>query len=324
MSLVPVSDLFDVRYGTSLELNALEEVKDGLPFVSRTSQNNGVSARVSPVEGVEPIPGGVLSVALSGNGVMSAFLQATQFYTGYHVAVLSPKTVMTRDQLLFYAACLRANRYRFSYGRQANRTLPGLLVPALTDVPAWVAWRAPNELDNMADTGLPTVNTAPIDTSTWKPFKYTDLFDIVRGKGPSLAEAKDNPGSVPYVTASDKNNGVSAWTAAEAEHPGDCLSVAIDGSVGEVFYQPSAFCGNTAVVALVPHEPITKAALLFIAALIRREGKLKYGYGRKWGLGRMQNSEVMLPVTDTGEPDWDYMSKLVEGLPSYTLSQSSL
>ena len=137
MKLVQVSELFEVAYGTNLELNALEEHVEGVPFVSRSSQNNGVTARVAPVPGVEPIQAGVLSVALGGSP-MSTFLHEEPFYTGRDVAYLVPKTSMSRDLLLYYATCLQANRYRFSYGRQANRSLSSLLVPALTEVPSWV------------------------------------------------------------------------------------------------------------------------------------------------------------------------------------------
>jgi hypothetical protein len=225
---------------------------------------------------------------------------------------------MTRDELVFYCRAIQQNRFRYSaFGREANRTLRTLLVPARNAIPAWVANRQSTFLDTLAKDGLAVPDTVPFDTKDWKPFKYTDLFDIVRGQGPSLADAKDNPGPVPYVTASDKNNGVSAWTSLEAKHPGECLSIAIDGSVGEVFFQPIPFCANTAVVALVPKQLISKAGLFFMAALIRREGKLKYGYGRKWGLGRMQSSEVRLPVNEDGMPDWGYMQTVVQALPSH-------
>lgn len=43
------------------------------------------------------------------------------------------------------------------------------------------------------------------------------------------------------------------------------------------------------------------------------------GYGRKWALGRMQDSEVRLPVDETGQPDWSYMKEFVRALPSHSL-----
>jgi len=123
---VSIQELFDVKYGTSLELNRLEECpekgEDTINFVSRTAQNNGVSAIVKRVDNVTPLDAGLLTVAVGGS-VLETFLQDEPFYTGFHVMVLAPKMPMTNAEKLFYCLCIRANKYRFSYGRQANRSL---------------------------------------------------------------------------------------------------------------------------------------------------------------------------------------------------------
>ena len=56
MKMCKVIDLFDVEYGRNLELNSLEIDPNGINFVSRTSKNNGVSAKVKPILGIDPIP----------------------------------------------------------------------------------------------------------------------------------------------------------------------------------------------------------------------------------------------------------------------------
>lgn len=136
MKLVKVSELFDVIYGSNLELNALEVDPEGVNFVSRTALNNGVSARVKLVDGVEPIEAGVLTVA-GGGSVAEAFLQPEPFYSGRDLFFLRPKVSMTVEQKLFFCMCIRANKFRFNYGRQANKTLPDLLVPHISEVPEW-------------------------------------------------------------------------------------------------------------------------------------------------------------------------------------------
>lgn len=136
-NLVPVKEVFRIEYGTNLELNALEESPDGVAFVSRTTQNNGVSARVIKIEDVEPAPANVLSVAL-GASPMTTFLQEEPFYTGRDVAVLKPLEPMCRDELLYYSVCLHAHKYKFCYGRQANKSLGGLLIPDRQSIPSWV------------------------------------------------------------------------------------------------------------------------------------------------------------------------------------------
>jgi len=140
-NFVQVQDLFEVKYGHSLELNRLQllsKAEGGIPFVSRVMGNNGVSAYVAPIDGLPPIPGGVLSCALGGNGVLSTFLQETPFYSGRDSAYLVPKFELTTEELLYYCSCIWQNRFRFSYGRQANRTLKDLLIPARESVPRWI------------------------------------------------------------------------------------------------------------------------------------------------------------------------------------------
>jgi hypothetical protein len=141
MKLVPLSSLFSVRYGHSLELNKLtllKPEKGGIPFISRKMGDNGIAAYVCPINGIEPAQVGELSCALSGNGVLSTFVQDKPFYTAFHVARLAPINEFTLDELLYYCTCIKYNRYRYSYGRQANKTLKDLLVPAKTEIPAWV------------------------------------------------------------------------------------------------------------------------------------------------------------------------------------------
>ncbi len=134
---VPLSDIFEVEYGNSLELNRLTKSNQGVNFVARTSKNNGVTARVQPLYDVEPIPGMTLTVA-AGGSVLETFLQMDPFYSGYHIFVLRPKIELTLDELLYYSTCIRANQYKYSYGRQANRTLRSLLIPASESIPNWV------------------------------------------------------------------------------------------------------------------------------------------------------------------------------------------
>ena len=319
-----LSALFDIKKGK--RLTKFNQTEGHTPYIGAIDSNNGVSGYI----GQAPIhEGGTISVNYDGS-VAEAFYQPEPYWASDAVNVLYPNGFMlTMATATFICTVIRLEKFRFNYGRKWHlermRESVIKLPVTFSGEPDWefmdsVINQLPvAELVAFSTSGLAAPDATPLDTSTWKPFKYTDLFDIVRGQGPSLAEAKDNPGAVPYVTASDKNNGVSAMTALGARHPGCCLSVAIDGSVGETFFQPLPFCANTAVVALIPKRHMTREAMLFMAALIRREGKFKYGYGRKWGLGRMKDSELRLPIADGGLPDWAYMQKVVQALPSQAL-----
>ncbi len=135
--MLKVSDLFDVKYGVNLELNAIEKTENGINFVSRTAKNNGVSARVARLPNIEPIPAGTISVA-GGGSVMESFLQTEPYYSGRDLYYLTPKVELSDQEKLYYCTCLRANKYRYNYGRQANRTLKDILIPSKDEIPNWV------------------------------------------------------------------------------------------------------------------------------------------------------------------------------------------
>lgn len=321
MKLVSVDELFGVAYGTSLELNALEERVDGVPFISRTTQNNGVSARVSPVAGVKPLPAGVLTVALSGSP-LATFLQEEPFYTGYHVAVLQPREPMSRDTLLYYATCLQANRYRFSYGRQANRSLASLLLPPTSEVPGWVAGPSPDAAGSVwhelrsSNCVLAAPSAEALDTEEWARFTLEELFDVRKGKRLTKEDMTDGP--TLYVGATELNNGVTALVGQQSLHPGGQLTVSYNGSVAEAFFQPEPFWASDDVNVLYPKFDMTPELALFFCTLIRLE-KYRYNYGRKWRLDVMRATKLRLPRKADGSPNWNVMQELVRACPSHGL-----
>jgi len=133
----PVKNLFDVVYGVNLELNKMEVDPNGINFVSRTAKNNGVSAKVKLLEKFTPISAGMITVA-GGGSVMESFLQPEPFYSGRDLYYLKPRVDLSDQEKIYYCVCLRANKYRFNYGRQANRTLKNILIPSIDEIPVWV------------------------------------------------------------------------------------------------------------------------------------------------------------------------------------------
>lgn len=126
-----VCDLFNVQYGINMELNTCTETAyndpEGIAFVARTAENNGVSAYVKKIEGKEPQPAGTITVA-GGGSVLSTFVQKRPFYSGRDLYLLLPKEDINLKVKMFISTVLFSNQYRYSYGRQANKTLPDLVL----------------------------------------------------------------------------------------------------------------------------------------------------------------------------------------------------
>jgi hypothetical protein len=258
----------------------------------------------------EPSAAGTLTVALGGS-VLETFVQPRAFYTGFHIFCLTPFVKMSTAQKLYYCACIRANKYRYNYGRQANRTLKDIFIPDISEIPEWVN-QADVDIFDGADN--PAINAlAPqLSPLSWHPFKISYLFEVKKGR--RLTKANQSPGKIPYIGAISENNGVSTYIGQKAIHAGGTISVSYNGSVAEAFYQPEPFWATDDVNVLYPKFNLTPAAALFVATLIRQE-KYRFNYGRKWHLERMRESCIRLPVKADNKPDWEFMEQYIKSLP---------
>lgn len=304
-----LDEIFDLRYGHSLELNALTKVKapEGVNFASRAMGNNGVTARV--LTNVSPGKPGEITVALGGNGVLSSFVQPEPFVCGRDVMILTAKDPqMTTVEKLWWCRCIWENRHRFSYGRQANRTLGSLLMP--DEAPGWIADAKIPTYEGLARAVRPTIDlTSP---QGWPLFRLDHLFTVKKGK--RVTKAQRTPGKTRFIGASEKNNGITDMCDLEPLFQPHCITVPYNGSVGIAFYQDQPFFASDDVQVLIPKEDVSRWALLFVAALIRYE-RTRFSYGYKWNMARMRKTEIRLPATPEGMPDWEYMEVVMRGLP---------
>ena len=96
-----VDDLFYVYSGSKLDYGKQTESKEGINFVSRNSNNNGVVGKVVLEEGMKVYRKGDITVPLGGSYLLSAFVQEEDFVTAQNVNVLRPKNKMKDIQEWF-------------------------------------------------------------------------------------------------------------------------------------------------------------------------------------------------------------------------------
>ena len=93
------------------------------------------------------------------------------------------------------------------------------------------------------------------------------------------------------------------------------VTVPIVGSVAIAGYQDKEFVlSNNAIALYSKYKDFNKYHAMFIIPILKLE-KFRYGYGRKWGLGRMEQSVIKLPTTPEGEPDYQFMEDYIKTLP---------
>jgi hypothetical protein len=303
-----VSDLFDIKYGINIELNACEitSEENGVNFVARTSENNGVVAKVVPIAGKEPQPSGIITCA-GGGSVLSSFVQAEPFYSGRDLYLLTPKSEMRLEEKLFYCHAIKMNAYRYSYGRQANQTLKDINLPPLPE------WLKNYKIDYSVINTKIKRKDVPFDIKKWGKFKMEDIFIFHKGKRLTKEDMID--GNTNFIGAIDDNNGIRQKIDLPPTHKGNCITVNYNGSVGEAFYQKEPFLASDDVNILYPKNwTLNPHAGLFLCAVIRAN-KYRFGYGRKWKLERMRETIIVLPTDRKGSPDWQYMENYIKQLP---------
>lgn len=302
-----VDELFYLHQGNGFELYNMSQSPDSdISFVSRTAQTNGVVGKVDQIDGVAPFPAGYITVALGGS-VLSSFVQKDPFYTAFHIMVLEPKYDMSFQEKLFYCMCIQNNAYRYSYGRQANKTLKDIEIP--DSVPEWV--------NRTPIAPITTQNIKPVflRQQRWLEYRMGDLFRFVKGR--RLTKADMIPGNINYLGAISENNGVRQHIQVEMKDLSapNCITVNYNGSVGEAFYQSEPFWASDDVNILYANGwQMNKYNALFIVTVIKAN-RYRFSYGRKWTLEKMKDTILKLPSTDDGTPDFIYMENYIKALP---------
>lgn len=309
-----LDSLFAIEYGNKLDMNKMTAASPecGVAFVGRVGGLNGrsgVSGYVERLQGLDPYPEGLLTVALGGSRLLSTYVQQRPFYTAQNVAVLTPLSDMTIVERLYYAMCIRANAFRYSaFGREANRTLSTIEVP--DEVPSWAKSMSLPTHDGLS-ASLGASVCLP-ELTTWSDFVLDNLFEVKKGK--RVTKAARTPGNTRFIGASDKRNGITDHCDLVPNFEAGTLTVPYNGSVGFAFYQDESYFACDDIQVLIPRTPMNKWVLLFIATMVRYE-KGRFTYGYKWHMARMRKTTIRLPATSTGAPDWCFMESFMKGLP---------
>lgn len=99
-------ELFTIDSGTKLDRIKMDMSVEEISFVGRSNVNNGITAKVKKMEGIEPYKKGYLTLALGGAYLGSCFVQPDEFYTSQNVVVLIPNHDMSFNVKQFIASTI--------------------------------------------------------------------------------------------------------------------------------------------------------------------------------------------------------------------------
>lgn len=143
----------------------------------------------------------------------------------------------------------------------------------------------------------------------WKEFFLEDVVLIDSGK--RLTKADMMLGNMPFIGASEMNNGITAFTCTTNESlDSNVLGVNYNGSVGFSFYHPykAIFSDDVKRLRWKDVARNNKYTLLFLSSVIGQQ-KDKYAYGYKFNAQRMKRQKILLPICIDGTIDWQFMEE---------------
>ncbi len=329
-----VGDLF-VIHPTKAYKKTNAELLDGgkYPVVVNSAYNNGVGGYTSclPTEEGNMI---TFSDTVDANTI---FYQKDPFVGYAHVQGLYPignySDMWNALSLLFFATIFRntALLKGFNYGNKFRRDVAAELLVKLPATssgnPDWdYMENYMKSIENNVLARLTALEKAKdtekkkIDTSRWKEFRVGDVFTAVRGSSKTMREIED--GDTPVIAAARSNNGVAKHGAVPWEYE-DAITVSCNGAgCGSTFYQQGKFAVSGDAMVLKPVKKINRYALIYISSVLDKLLTSKYSYENKISPEKIKDETVLLPSSDTLDPDWGYMENYMRSIENRVMASA--
>lgn len=328
------SDIFEQIYiAPSSDSNKLE--KGEVVFIGRSSTNNGLQDFVE-VNGKKIIRGNCITISMVGEP--RAFYQVYDFTCSQNILILRNDKYLNKNISLYLSSLidnyLKSKGYGYGYPVGLKRVLRNkLLLPITSDgSPNWQFMEDYIKQEMKVQSGkvasyyenkLMKLGFELLDLDVeWKEFWMEDILDI--SSGIRLTKADQIDGNIPFIGASDANNGVTEFVGnTNKSLDSNVLGVNYNGSVVENFYHSyeCIFSDDVKRIKFKNGEYGDEFTYLFLKQTILSQ-KNKYQYGYKFNAKRMSRQKIMLPIDENGEPHWKYMSNFVKKLEKENIEKT--
>lgn len=318
---------------TSSSIDGIK-LKDGatklVPYITRSDANNGVARFVSDANyefGSDDA--GCITVGLD---TQTAFYQPHRFVTGQNIQVITGEKLDENTAQFLVATLKEQMKAKFNWGgngatlgrmKRLEVMLPvddkgnpdyAYMTLYSTELRGGMLMRYKNfiagQLSQLEHKDIPA-----LDEKEWGEFFIGDLFTVSRPK----ARNKDDYdfGDIPFVASGAVNNGVMKCCNAKPDESldkGNCITVSpVDGST---FYQPMDFLGRGGAgssILMLCSDWLNLYLGQFVARAVQQTCS-KYTYGHMGNKDSIKRERIMLPVTDEGKPDYEYMEQYAKNM----------
>lgn len=165
---------------------------------------------------------------------------------------------------------------------------------------------------------------------SWKKFRLDELFKKVKtkkiyGKANDFPTCKTSEYAIPLLTAGADNQGFARY-AKRNQCPTilkNVISISANGAnTGITFYQKDEFAVLQDAYAIklkdmeIPNEQVG----LFLASCINKILYGNFSWTYKAGWERIKDLSIKLPVKESEEIDWDFMTKYIRAIEKVVIA----
>lgn len=314
-------------------------------FIGASAANNGITAYVGNDEHIHPA--NTITVSYNGS-VGEAFYQADRFWASDDINVFYAMFSLNETRALYFLPLIKQQGKRYTYSdkwtkekmEEARITLPVVskcsrqidfayidaFVGELKHARVWSLGK------HLADLGLDNCRLTAREQRAFDDWrngeiktqrrKVVDVFDVANTHCVLGEWIEGRTGSVPYVTASSSNNSVSARISYSDEFLDRGNAIVIGGKTFVVTYQSEDFFSNDShnlVLRLKDTKKGVCDVYLYLIAAINAGLSAQYSWGDSVSYKKIQKDEIVIPVTASGEIDYDFMVLFVRAIIKRTI-----
>ena len=320
-----------VSYKKRFDANKVRVYESGrYPYIVRMGTNNGQKGYIN--EDIKYLNDG--NTISFGQDTATVFYQEKPYFTGDKIKILKPKFhEFCKDNAQFFITAMNLAFSNFSWGsssfnmeiiKDVKLTLPmsqkGEIDFAFMEyfiaeleaerVAELSAYLTVSGLDNYELSKEEDQAIENYSSYDWRAFNLKELYGkATRGK--RLKSEDRIPGTLPFVTAGEAEEGVSAFIGNDVQvFEKNTTTIDMFGSAKYRNYQ----YGGDDHVAIVHTESIPMKAAIFVTSACHKAAHTgKFDYGHNFYAKDADALNIMLPAKN-GKPDYEAMELLISAI----------
>lgn len=332
-----LTDIFAVKNTSNLLASDIIADSGETPYLCASSENNAVSSYIKYDK--EHLEKG--NCIFIGGKTFVVTYQSKDFYSNdsHNLALYLKAGTPSKAAFLYMASCVYKSLHRkYSWGNSISKakiqediiTLPvsnGKIDFAFMDsfiaelesdrVAELSAYLTVSGLDNYELSSDEVQALQNYSLLTWKSFNLECLFGkSTRGK--RLKGDDRVSGTLPFVTAGEASEGISAYISNDVEvFEKNTTTIDMFGSAKYRNYK----YGADDHIAVVHTEKIPMKAAIFLTSAIHKAAHTgKFDYGHNFYAKDADALDIMLPVKD-GKPDYSTMGILISAVQKLVIKE---